>query len=113
VTPEKMTSVLRDLIAAQKGLELVSIQSGKIEDLLAPPAAGSSPAERGQSIFRHGIEVSVRGDYAALAAYMKLLESLPWKVHLADMVLTTEQYPRSTMKFTLYTLSLERAWLGF
>lgn len=112
-TPEKMTAVLRDLIAAQKGLELISIHSGKVEDLLTPLAAGSAPAERGQSIFKHGIEVSVRGDYAALAAYMKQLEFLPWKVKLADLVLTTERYPQSTMKFTLYTLSLERAWLGF
>ena len=112
-TPEKMTAVLRDLIAGQKNLELVAIRSGKIEDLLAPQAAGSAPAERGQSIFRHGIEVSVRGDYAGLMAYMKVLEGLPWKAHLADLSLTADEYPRATMNFTLYTLSLERAWLGF
>jgi MSHA biogenesis protein MshJ len=112
-TPEKMTAVLRDLISAQKDLELISIRSGKIEDLLAPPAAGSAPIERGPSIFRHGIEVSVRGDYRSLTAYLKSLEGLQWKARLADLVLTTEEYPRVTMSFTLYTLSLERAWLGF
>lgn len=112
-TPEKMTSVLRDLIAAQKNLELVSIRSGKIEDLLAPQLAGSAPAERGQSIFRHGIEVSVRGDYLSLTTYLKQLESLPWKAYPADLVLSVDEYPRVTMSFTLYTLSLERAWLGF
>ena len=44
VPPEKMDAVLRDLIASQKGLELVSIRSGKAENLLEPPAGISAPA---------------------------------------------------------------------
>lgn len=109
-TPEKMTSVLRDLIASQKGLELVSLRSGKSEDIFNPNA--SAPAAMA-GIFRHGIEISVRGSYADLAAYVKQVEALPWKIRPESLVIKTETWPVSTMTLTLYTLSLERAWLSF
>lgn len=113
VPPEKMDAVLRDLIASQKGLELVSIRSGKAENLLEPSAGASVPATNEQGIFRHGMELTVRGDYATLAAYMKKVEALPSRVYLSDLSLKVDRYPVSTMKLKLYTLSLERAWLGF
>jgi MSHA biogenesis protein MshJ len=64
-------------------------------------------------LFRHGITISVRGDYQTLAAYLRKVESLPWKINLADMSLKAGAYPQSTMTLTLYTLSLERTWLSF
>lgn len=116
-SPEKMTVMLRDLIAAQQGVELLSLRTAAPEDLLsraletdksqaARPAAASS-------LYRHAIELNVRGDYQALAGYLRRVESLPWKIELADMTLKTGAYPLSTMTLTLYTLSLERTWLSF
>jgi MSHA biogenesis protein MshJ len=140
-SPEKMTEVLRDFIAAQKGVELVSMRTEPAEDLLAriaeeqakaqaqtqaqalldgtkavtpiAPVTPRAPAATKNSLYRHGIEVSVRGDYQALAGYLRRVETLPWKVQLTDMSLKTSVYPQATMKLTLYTLSLERAWLSF
>ncbi|MBS1208982.1 MAG: hypothetical protein H6R19_1380 [Proteobacteria bacterium] len=118
-SPEKMTEMLNDLIRAQKGLELVSVHTEPAEDLLAKttpadktPSATAPPAGA-QSLFRHGITISVRGDYQTLAAYLRKVESLPWKINLADMSLKAGAYPQSTMTLTLYTLSLERTWLSF
>lgn len=111
-SPEKMTGVLRDLIASQKGLELVSMRAQAASDLLAGQA--SAPASRAlRSIFKHGIEITVRGDYASLAAYVRQVENLPWKIYRDGMVLKSETYPVSTLTLTLYTLSMERAWLSF
>ncbi|WP_018609061.1 hypothetical protein [Uliginosibacterium gangwonense] len=112
-TSDKMAGVLHDLINSQKGLELVSIRSGTAEDLLAADAAASKPVADGKSIYRQSIEVTVRGDYAALAGYMKKVEMLPWKFYLSDLNLKVDHYPVSTMTLTLNTLSMERAWLGF
>lgn len=112
-TSDKMAGVLHDLIISQKGLELVSIRSGAAEDLLAADAASSKPVAGGKSIYRQSIEVTVRGDYAALAGYMKKVEALPWKFYLSDLTIKVDRYPVSTMTLTLNTLSMERAWLGF
>jgi len=122
-SPDKMTEMLRDLISAQRGLELVSVHTEPAEDLLAkatqadksPPAVQSQPAQSasGQSLYRHGITIRVRGDYQTLASYLRQVESLPWKINLADMSLKTVQYPQANMTLTLYTLSLERTWLSF
>jgi len=112
-TSDKMAGVLHDLINSQKGLELVSIRSGTAEDLLAADVDASKPVAGGKSIYRQSIEVTVRGDYAALAGYMKKVEALPWKFYLADLNIKVDHYPVSTMTLTLNTLSMERAWLGF
>lgn len=111
--PEKMTSVLRDLIAKQKGLELVSMRTLKVEDLLSSVASGPATVPNLRSVFRHGIEITVRGDYASLAAYMQQIEKLDWKIYRDSLSLKTEGYPVSSMTLTLYTLSMERAWLSF
>ena len=116
-SPGKMTEMLRDLIAAQQGVELVSMHTAVPEDLLSRAmATDKSPAARPattSSLYRHAIELSVRGDYQALAGYLRRVESLPWKIELADMSLKAGQYPQATMTLTLYTLSLERTWLSF
>lgn len=112
-TPDKMAGLLQDLIHAQKGLELVSVRSGKTEDLLAPPAGTSVPVGSEHSVYRQSVEVTVRGNYASLAEYLKKVEALPWRFYLGDLSLKVERYPNSTMTLKLYTLSLERAWLGF
>lgn len=119
VPPDKMAEILQGLIDSQKGLELVSLRSGKVEDLLQtgekpkPEAEASVPVANEQSIYRHGLELTVRGDYAALAAYVRRVENQPGKIYPSDLSLKVERYPVSTLTLTLYTLSLERAWLGF
>ena len=112
-SPEKMTGMLHDLIAAQKELELVSLRSMPPEDLLKAASGDKPAAVAAQSVYRHGIELSVRGDYQALANYLHKIESLPWKIHLAEMNLKVDKHPQAIMTLTLYTLSLERAWLSF
>jgi MSHA biogenesis protein MshJ len=104
-----MTAILRDLLAGQQGLELVSLRSTQAEDLMQGKASGTA----GIGIYRHGIEISVRGSYADLTRYMRQIEALPWKVLPGRLIIKTETYPQSTMTLTLYTLSLERAWLSF
>lgn len=116
-SPAKMTEMLRDLIAGQKGLELVSLRSVPAEDVLASVDAGEKlpvlNAPKSQSLFRHGIELTVRGDYQTLAAYVRKVENLPWKIRLGQMNLKSGVYPQAMLSLNLYTLSLERAWLSF
>lgn len=107
-TPEKTITVLRDLIAAQKGLELIKLRAGE------PVAEPGSALPAGvPGIYRHAIEISVRGRYPDLLAYVRQIEALSWPMQSGRLHIQTDSYPQSTMTLTLYTLSLERAWLGF
>ncbi len=108
-SPEKMTAVLRDLIVAQKGLQLISLSSGTPGNVTPRASIASEMA----GIYRHAIHISVRGRYADLLAYLQQIEALPWPVQAGSLQIKTDHYPDSIMTLTLYTHSLERAWLGF
>ena len=113
--PERMPRLLEDLLKRDSGLELLSIRTMEPENLFQPAAAtveapAAPPAQPG--VYRHGLQVSVRGKYADLAAYARKIETLPWKLYWGNLSLQVERYPQSTMSFTLYTVSMDQAWLS-
>ncbi|MBI3375545.1 MAG: agglutinin biogenesis protein [Betaproteobacteria bacterium] len=73
----------------------------------AKPAA---PVPRGQ-IYRHGVEITVSGTYLDLLAYLKDLEKLPNQMYWGKLELAVSAHPQVTMKLSVYTLSLDLAWL--
>jgi len=46
-----------------------------------------------------------------LLEYQARLEKLPWRMFFARTNVNSVDYPRVLMTITLYTLSLEEAWL--
>lgn len=119
--PEKMPRLLADLLARQPGLVLLGVKTLKTENLLADKTeettaetSSSNPQTHATipGVYRHGLEISVRGDYAALAAYARKVEQLPWKFYWGDLQLNVDEYPHSIMTFTVYTMSLDQAWLS-
>lgn len=112
MSPELMSERLRALIAARKGLELVSIQSGEAQDLLAGP--GNSPGTRPlRSLYRHSMKLVLRGEYPALHAYLREVEALPGQLSTSELRLRSEAWPQASLTLTLKFNSLERAWLAF
>lgn len=73
--------------------------------ILAPtvalPAQGSQPA-----IFRHGIEVQVRGGFGDLLEYLAQLER-DERIFWSGLELATKTYPELSLSFSLYSLSTE------
>jgi MSHA biogenesis protein MshJ len=117
VAPAKMAAMLQDMIGKNRKLQLVSLRNlpgGSVSESgaggPASAAAGGARAGGGREIFRHTIELSVRGSYSDLLDYLTALEHLP--VHLFwDGFELTAQYPQSVLKLTIYTLSPEKSWL--
>lgn len=107
VAPERVPALLEDILSRNRGLQLVSLRSLPAAPLGARPGAASGAA----GVFRHGVEVVVRGGYFELLGYVAELEKLPWQLYWGDAVLSVEAYPVSQLTFTLYTLSLDRTWL--
>lgn len=113
-SPEQMSGMLRALIAAQKNLHLVSISSGEVQDLLAPIDPAAPAAARAQlGLYRHSVKLELQGDYAAITAYLRQLENLPWQMEVSRVAIRTQVWPQASLNLTLNINSLERAWLAF
>ena len=117
VPPERMRPLLQDVLGARRNLKLVAMRNLPVAPLLEAPAArpeagkeAQAPAEPPLKVYRHGVEVVVQGGYADLAEYLAQLERLPQRVYWQRVELGGE-YPRMTLAFTVFTLSLSEDWL--
>lgn len=116
--PDKMSAVLEGLLARNQRVRLVSLKTLPISSIAeersaaAPGAAPAKPAAgAGRLIFRHGVELTVSGAYLDVLAYLSELERLPTQLYWNTLGLDGD-YPVVTVKMTVYTLSLDRAWLS-
>lgn len=62
-------------------------------------------------IYKHGVEITVQGEYLDMMNYMRELEAMPWQVFWGKARLNVDEYPQATLVLTLYTLSLDKKWL--
>jgi len=103
--PEQMRRVLEELLERNRNLSLVDLKT------LPPVAvAGQRPGASG-GMYRHGIELTVRGTYGELYAYLRALEKLPSHLYWGRADLAVDAHPFLTLKLTVHTLSFDRAWL--
>lgn len=100
VPPDRMVSLLRDLLRRNRSVQVDSLRS------IEPTPLG---AEGG--LYRHGVELVLSGSYLDLLAYITSIERLPVKIYWGSVSLGGG-YPTVTMNLTLYTLSLDRSWLA-
>jgi MSHA biogenesis protein MshJ len=76
-----------------------------------PGPAGAIVPKPGSLLYRHGVEITVRGNYLDMIDYMNALETLPTQLFWGGAQLAVEEYPTSRLTLTLYTLSLDPKWL--
>jgi len=122
--PEQMKTVVEEMLARNRAVELVSMQTlasttlaeGRGDKPAAPkPVAKPEPGSATSAerlIYRHGLEVTVSGTYGDLLRYLADLERLPTQLYWSSLELDAARYPRHTMKLVVYTLSLDPAWLN-
>lgn len=118
VAPDQMTELLRQILADQQGLKLISLANLPVESLSQP--AVPSPAVAPNTIntehkdpgpFLHPVELVVDGDYASLVTYLRALESLPWRIHWQQLELKTGDYPLNRVRIVIGALSLSPDWI--
>ncbi|MCW5619964.1 MAG: type II secretion system protein M [Burkholderiales bacterium] len=114
LAPERMADVLQQLLGGTSRVRLVSLRNlppAPIERKVGTAASARDESAIPVQVFRHGVEVVVEGSYPALIDYVDRLERQPWQLTWGKVVLRAD-HPRVTLTLTLYTLSLDRAWLA-
>ena len=112
-----MVRVLEDMLNRDSHVRLVKLRTLPVSALVEPVggtaggAAATSPAPAKNLVYKHGIELTVEGGYLDLLEYQSRLEKLPWRMFFARTSVNSVEYPKVLMTITLYTLSLEEAWL--
>lgn len=139
VPPQEMGQLLEGLLVNHRGLQLVRLRSlpavsltelqqpGPDKGAAAPdrpasgvpaggtaaggmPAAGSAGPRDEPWLYRHGVEITVRGNYADMLVYLVALEALPRRLYWGELKIAAQAYPATVMTVTVYTVSLEKSW---
>ena len=122
---KKIRAVLDKILANNPRLQLIEMKtlprvSISVEKEAATgekgaPSRESKPASADETksaeIYRHGVEVTMRGSYLDLLAYLQEIESLQVRMFWDKVNLSVTTYPTVTMRLVVYTISLDKAWL--
>ena len=117
VAPEKIAPLLETILAAHGRLTLVSMKTlpaapvaaASFSPVAAPAAdAAGAPAAL---LYRHGVQLTVRGNYLDMVNYMSALETMPTRLFWGSAELEVEEYPDARLTLTLHTLSLDGKWM--
>jgi len=117
VPAQRMNTLLQSMLARNPRLQLVSMRTLPLSTLVekragAPEAAAADKQALSEgNVFKHGVEVRVAGSYADLYDYLQRLEKLPARMFWSRATLNAGDYPKVTLTVTIYTLSLDKAWL--
>jgi MSHA biogenesis protein MshJ len=127
IPPGQMAVVLQTILNKSGGLQLTEIKGLGASPLLAPAvqhgqvpavvgsntAAQVQPAGGGMdNAYKHGLLIRLEGDYMATLEYLRALEALEWGFFWENLEYEVLEYPRASVVITLYTLSLEKDWIG-
>lgn len=116
VPPTRMTRVLEDVLRRNSRVHLVTLKTLPVTALVERAAKGEpvravTPGGADRLVYKHGIELTLEGGYLDLLDYLMRLEKLQWQMFWARTHIDASRYPRVQMTVTLYTLSLDEAWL--
>ncbi len=117
IEPDKMADLLKKVLDHNGSLQLVELKTLPVSPLIETPkgaAAGTTGSQTGsqRQIYKHGVQITVRGGYLDLIRYVTALEKLPEQMFWGEASLSVDKYPDSLFTLTLYTLSLDKTWLA-
>ncbi len=106
VPARDMPGVLHELLGRHPRIHLLAMRSRPPE-----PLGGSEGS--GQKLYRHELELTLRGSYADLVAYVAALEAMRPRLGLSALHLDARRHPDIDLGLELVTLSLDDTWLAY
>ncbi|BFM12069.1 type II secretion system protein GspM [Simiduia litorea] len=112
VPAQELALILESVLLKTGELSLVSLQTLPIEELQlsAQQDEVNSPPTTG--VYRHAVQLTLKGGYFALNDYLLALEALPWRFYWDSLNYQVSAYPRAEIELRVYTLSTERGVVG-
>lgn len=110
VPARQMPDFLRGLLPGAS-IDIVALRTLAPTPLILRGAAKEDKGSAAANIYKHGIEITLAGNYDALLNYLSRLEKSPQKVLWGRLELKVEKHPRNELVLVLYTLSLDPSWL--
>lgn len=104
VSSQSMASALRDMLKQHGNLKLI-----KLETL--PVSGFGNDNQQPIWVYRHAMSLTLQGDYFSTLAYLKALETLPWRIQWDSIDYQVQAYPLAQTQIQVYTLSFEQDWL--
>lgn len=113
VEPDKMAELLKQVLNQNGKLQLVELKTLPVSPLVAstPQSPGTDSSAVQKQIFKHGIQITVRGGYLDMLRYLAMLEKMPVQMYWGEISFSVEKYPDAVLTLTMYTLSLDKTWL--
>lgn len=105
--PKQVGNVLRQLIGATPGVSLVSLKTLPVVPIIDPKTMGSAKDAPAKSVYRRGIEVTIKGSYLTLLPYLEKLQTMQTQVLWSQADLRVSRYPEATLTLTIFTLSTQ------
>ncbi|WP_395012144.1 hypothetical protein [Undibacterium sp.] len=128
VQAEKINLLLENILKQNKALQLISLKSLPVVNLIAMPKAQEAISQTvvattampgvnvnapdAHSIYKHEVELVLQGNYLDVLTYMRELEAMPERVYWNRASLSVLEYPKASLRLNLFTLSLEKKWLN-
>lgn len=96
-------ALVAELLEASPGLTLVSLKTLPVTPFLGAENKPDSGANA--VIYKHGVEVRIKGNYLTLLSYMENLQKHPHPLFWAEAGLDASAPPDAVLKLVIYSLS--------
>lgn len=121
ISPSEMREALLKLLKLEPGVSLLSFELIGAKPLLDLPVQPQNPTvgshsptakQLGLNLYKHGIKIKLSGKYFQLRNYLQQLEQLSWKFFWQEFLFEVKEYPRSEVEITIYSLGLNKEFIG-
>ena len=99
-------ALLKALLNQARGVKVVSAQALPAEQVYQDTETAEA------AIYRHRLQLVVKGNYFALANYLQQLEQVDWSFYWQRLDYKVLQAPEAEATIEIYTISLERDYVA-
>lgn len=106
ILPNRMTQVFSELLD-ERYLKII-----KLKNLEAKPIKLDEQDSDSSVLFKHGLTMTLQGQYLNTMDYIEQIESQPWKLYWESLDFDMEKYPNGILSLKVHSISTSEHVLG-